>query len=135
MKTYKTTMAALTIAVILNLLFTASIISLIGGIIILVMIWGIKKGDYALRGALAVVVFLHAGVNLVGLLTAVYALISGTSQVSILSTIWLLLFTAALLVFGMLLRSKELRDYLSSAPQPEQKEKKIHFFHGGWRDL
>ena len=44
----------LTLLCLLNLLFTASIASLIGGIITLVMVWGIRKGDYGLRKGLAI---------------------------------------------------------------------------------
>lgn len=39
----------LTILTLLNLLLTASIVGLIAGVIILVMVWGIRQGDYPLQ--------------------------------------------------------------------------------------
>mgnify|MGYP004629864941 FL=1 len=122
---------ALTVLTLLNLLFTASLAGLIGGIVILIMVWGIRKGDYGLRKALIVFLLLYATVNLVVLILS--ALFSSTARV--LSLIWLGAYSLCLVVCALLLRRPEIRAWLEVAPQPTEKEKKIHFFHGGWRDL
>lgn len=122
---------ALTLLTLLNLVFTGSIAGLIGGILILVMVWGIRRGDYPLTRALSVFLFLYAVLNFVVLLST---LISG-APARLSALIWLGLYSAALVVLGLLLQNKNLQHYLKTAPQPEKKEKKIHFFHGGWRDL
>ena len=122
---------ALTVLTLLNLLFTASLAGLIGGIVILIMVWGIRKGDYGLRKALIVFLLLYAAVNLVVLILS--ALFSTTARV--LSLIWLGAYSLCLVVCALLLRRPEIRAWLEVAPQPTEKEKKIHFFHGGWRDL
>ena len=122
---------ALTGLTILNLLFTASLAGLIGGIVILIMVRGIRKGDYGLRKALIVFLLLYATVNLVVLILS--ALFSSTARV--LSLIWLGAYSLCLVVCALLLRRPEIRAWLEVAPQPTEKEKKIHFFHGGWRDL
>ena len=70
---------ALTVLTLLNLLFTASLAGLIGGIVILIMVWGIRKGDYGLRKALIVFLLLYAAVNLVVLILS--ALFSSTARV------------------------------------------------------
>ncbi len=122
---------ALTVLTLLNLLFTASLAGLIGGIVILIMIWGIRKGDYGLQKALVVFLLLYAAVNLVVLILS--ALFSSTAR--ILSLIWLGIYTLCLVSCALLLRRPEVRAWLDVAPQPAEKDKKIHFFHGGWRDL
>lgn len=122
---------ALTVITLLNLLLTASLAGLIGGIVILIMVWGIRKGDYGLKKALVVFLFLYAAVNLVVLILS--AIFSSTAR--FLSLIWLGLYSLGLIVCGLLLRRPEIRAWLEIAPQPTEKEKKIHFFHGGWRDL
>ena len=61
-------LVTLTVLTLLNLLFTASLAGLIGGIVILIMVWGIRKGDYGLRKALIVFLLLYAAVNLVVLI-------------------------------------------------------------------
>ena len=122
---------ALTVLTLLNLLFTASLAGLIGGIVILIMVWGIRKGDYGLRNALVVFLMLYAVVNFVVLILS--ALFSSTARV--LSLIWLGVYSLCLIVCALLLRRPEVRAWLEVAPQPTEKEKKIHFFHGGWRDL
>ena len=122
---------ALTVLTLLNLLFTASLAGLIGGIVILIMVWGIRKGDYGLRKALIVFLLLYAAVNLVVLILS--TLFSSTARV--LSLIWLGVYSLCLVVCALLLRRPEIRAWLEVAPQPTEKEKKIHFFHGGWRDL
>lgn len=122
---------ALTVLTVLNLLMTASIAGLLGGILILVMVWGIRRGDYPLTKGLSIFLFLYAGVNLVVFFVT---LIAG-SAVRASALVWLALYSAALIVLGILLRGKSLQKYLKTAPQPEEKEKKITFFRGGWRDL
>ena len=124
-------LATLTVLTLLNLLFTASLAGLIGGIVILIMVWGIRKGDYGLRKALIVFLLLYAAVNLVVLILS--ALFSSTARV--LPLIWLGVYSLCLVVCALLLRRPEIRAWLEVAPQPTEKEKKIHFFHGGWRDL
>lgn len=122
---------ALTLLTLLNLLLTGSIAGLIGGILILVMVWGIRRGDYPLTRGLSIFLFLYAALNFAVL---VLTLVSGV-QARVSALIWLGLYSAALVVLGLLLRNKALQSYLKTASQPEEKEKKIHFFHGGWRDL
>lgn len=124
-------LVTLTVLALLNLLFTASLAGLIGSIVILIMVWGIRKGDYGLRKALIVFLLLYAAVNLVVLILS--ALFSSTARV--LSLIWLGVYSLCLVVCALLLRRPEIRAWLEVAPQPTEKEKKIHFFHGGWRDL
>lgn len=132
--TFRRILIGLTCLSLMNLLFTASIISLIGSVLILCMVLAIKNGEYELRGPLSVILFLHAGVNMIGLITAAIALLTD-AQVSPISALWLFVHTAALLVFALLLRSEQLKTYLKEAPRPEKQEKKITFFRGGWRDL
>lgn len=122
---------ALALLTLLHLLLSASLVSLIGGIITLVMVWGIRKGDYPLTKALAVFLFLYAAVNFAVLLTV---LLSG-AQARASAMIWLGFYSAALAVLGGIVRSKPVQTYLKTAAPPEEKKKKIHFFHGGWRDL
>ena len=122
---------ALTALTLLNLLLTASVSALIGGIVILVMVWGISRGDYPLTKALAVFLFLYAALNAAVLLLTV---ISGAAA-RISALVWLGVYSVALAALGILLRSRAVRSYLKTAKPPEEKEKKIHFFHGGWRDL
>ena len=124
-------LVTLTVLTLLNLLFTASLAGLIGGIVSLIMVWGIRKGDYGLRKALIVFLLLYAAVNLVVLILS--ALFSSTARV--LSLIWLGVYSLCLVVCALLLRRPEIRAWLEVAPQPTEKEKRIHFFHGGWRDL
>ena len=81
--------------------------------------------------ALIVFLLLYAAVNLVVLILS--ALFSSTARV--LSLIWLGVYSLCLVVCALLLRRPEVRAWLEVAPQPTEKEKKIHFFHGGWRDL
>lgn len=133
-KLFRATLIGLTCLSLINLLFTASIVSLIGSLLILAVLFALKKGEYELRGALSVILFLHVGVNGFGLITAVIAFITD-AEISPISALWLLLHTVALLLFALLLRSEPLKAYLKEAPRPEKKEKKITFFHGGWRDL
>lgn len=131
---FRRILLGLTCLSLVNLLFTASIVSLIGSVLILCMVIALKKGEYELRGPLSVILFLHAGVNVIGLITAAVAFLTET-QVSLISALWLLIHTAALIMFSLLLRRESLKTYLENAPRPEKKEKKITFFHGGWRDL
>lgn len=130
-KLFRGILLALTVLTLFNLLFTASIAGLLGGILILVMVWGIKKGDYPLTKGLSIFLFLYAALNFVVFFITVF---SG-AQARISALVWLFLYSVLLVVFGVLLRNKKLQTYLKTAPQPEEKEKKIHFFHGGWRDL
>jgi hypothetical protein len=130
-KRLKGSLMLLTILTICNLLLTASVVSLVGGIVILVMVWGIRKGDYPLTKALAVVLFLVGSGNL----AVMVFLGAAGSGARISALVWLGIYSLCLIVLGILLRSRPVQDYLKIAPQPEEKEKKIHFFHGGWRDL
>ena len=130
-KLLRSVLLALTVITLLNLLFTTSLAGLIGGIVTLIMVWGIRKGDYGLRKALLVFLLLYAAVNLVVLILS--ALFSSTARV--LSLICLGVYSLCLVVCALLLRRPEVRAWLEVAPQPTEKEKKIHFFHGGWRDL
>ena len=122
---------ALTVLTLLNLLFTASLVGLICCIVILVMVWGIRRGDYPLTKALSVFLYLYAAVNFVVL--AVTLLSDTPARTSAL--IWLGLYSAGLMLLGGLLQTETIRDYLKTARPPEEKKKRIHFFHGGWRDL
>lgn len=130
-KLFRSILLALTLLTLFNLLFTASIAGLLGGILILVMVWGIQNGDYPLTKGLSIFLFVYAGVNF---MVFFITLISG-AQARTSALVWLFIYSALLVVLGILLRSKKLQNYLKTAPQPEEKEKKIHFFHGGWRDL
>ena len=114
----------LTLLCLLNLLFTASIASLIGGIITLVMVWGIRKG-------LAVFLSLYAVLNTLVLVLS--ALFSGSARP--LALVWLGAYTLGLMLCAIGRCRPEIRSWAEVAPQPTEKEKKIHFFHGGWRDL
>lgn len=122
---------AISLLTLLNLLLTASLVGLIGGILILVMVWGIRRGDYPLSRALGIFLFLYAGVNLVVLCTVVFS--GAAAHVSAL--IWLGLYSLSLILLGLLLRGKTVQTYLKTAQPPKGKEQKIHFFRGGWRDL
>ena len=121
----------LTLLCLLNLLFTASIASLIGGITTLVMVWGIRKGDYGLRKGLAVFLSLYAVLNTLVLVLS--ALFSGSARP--LALVWLGAYTLGLMLCAIGLCRPEIRSWAEVAPQPTETEKKIHFFHGGWRDL
>ena len=122
---------ALTVLTVLNLVLTASIVGLIGAVILLVMVWGIRRGDYPLTRGLSIFLFIYAGINIVVLLVT---LLSG-AQARTSALIWLGVYSVGLIVIGVLLRNQNLQRDLKTAPQPQEKEKKIHFFHGGWRDL
>ena len=121
----------LTLLCLLNLLLTASLAGLIGGIITLVMVWGIHKGDYGLRKGLAVFLSLYSVLN--ALVLVLSALFSSSARP--LALVWLGIYTLGLILCAIGLCRPELRSWLEVAPQPTEKEKKIHFFHGGWRDL
>jgi hypothetical protein len=125
------TLWALIVLAAVNLLLTLSLSALVGGILIVVMVLGIRRGDYPLAKALRVFLYLYSAVNLLVLGAALIAG-AGTRPSAL---IWLGLYTACLLVAAGLLGTNKVREYLKVAPQPEKKEKKIHFFHGGWRDL
>lgn len=122
---------ALTLLTVINLLLTASIAGLLGCILILVMVWGIKKGDYPLTKGLSIFLFAYAGVNF----AVFFVTLLAGAEVRVSALIWLGLYSAALIFLGVLLRGRALQNYLKTAPQPEEKEKKITFFRGGWRDL
>lgn len=124
------TLAALTAVTLLNLLLTASLVGLLCCALILVMVWGIRRGDYPLVTALSVFLFLYAAVNFAVLAITI---LFGTPNFSAL--IWLGLYSAALMLLASVLQSTPVREYLKTARPPEEKKKKIHFFHGGWRDL
>lgn len=125
------TLAALTVITLFNLLLTASVVGLLCCIVILVMVWGIRRGDYPLSTALFVFLYLYGTVNLVVLGVT---LLSGAAA-SVSSLVWLALYSAGIFILGGLLRSRAVREYLKTARPPAEKEKKIHFFRGGWRDL
>ena len=122
---------ALAVLTVLHLLLTASLASLIGGIVILVMVWGIHTGDYGLRKALVVFLVLYGVTNLIVL--GISAFFSSSARA--LSLLWLGLYSLGLLLCAYLLCRPSIHAWLEVAPQPQAKEKKIHFFHGGWRDL
>ena len=122
---------ALTISALCNLLMTASIVGLVGTVLILIMTWGIHRGDYPLAKALAIFLFLYGAFNFIVL---AFVMFSG-SKVRASSLVWWILYSLILIVLGCLLRGKTVREYLKTAKPPAEKKKKIHFFHGGWRDL
>lgn len=121
----------LTLLTIFHLFMTGSMVGLIGAILILIMVWGIRKGDYPLTRGLSVFLFLYGGSNLLVLFLAL--IFGGTVSVS--AGLWLAIYSIAIITLGIGLRSRPLQTYLKSAPQPQEKEKKITFFRGGWRDL
>ena len=122
---------ALTVLTVLNLVLTASMVGFLGAIILLVTVWGIRRGDYPLTKGLSIFLFVYAGINIVVLLVT---LLSG-AQARTSALIWLSVYSVGLIVIGVLLRSRDLQRDLKTAPQPQEKEKRIRFFHGGWRDL
>lgn len=122
---------ALTVLTLLNLLLTASLVGLICCIVILVMVWGIRRGDYPLAKALSVFLYLYAAVNFVVLAVTLFS--GAPARAS--SLIWLGLYSAGLMLLGGLLQTEPIRTYCKTAQPPEEKKRKIHFFHGGWRDL
>lgn len=130
-KLFRGAMISLTVLSLCNLLLTASIVGLVGTILILVMVWGIRKGDYPLTKGLAVFLFLYGGSNL---LVCLITILSGAKARSS-ALVWLAVYSLLLIGIGVLLLGKKLQAYLKTAPQPEEKEHKINFFHGGWRDL
>ena len=121
----------LTVLTVLNICLTASIVGLLAGIVILIMIGGIRKGSWFLTKSLSPLLLGYAGINFVVLILT--AALGGSARIS--SLIWLGIYSGLLILFGVLLRSKALQEYLKTAPPPEEKEKKITFFKGGWRDL
>ncbi len=121
----------LTVLTVLNIFLTASIVGLLVGIVILIMIGGIRKGSWFLTNSLSLLLLGYAGINFVVLILAVG--LGGSARIS--SLLWLGIYSLLLIPPGVLLRSKSLQEYLKTAPQPEGKEKKITFFKGGWRDL
>lgn len=121
----------LTLLTLIHLFLTASVIGLIGSILILVMVWGIRKGDYPLTRGLAVFLFLYGGSNLIVLLLALFF----GAQVRLSAGIWMSIYSLGIILLGILLRDKAMQAYLKTAPTPQEKEKKITFFRGGWRDL
>ncbi len=121
----------LAVLTVCNLLLSASLAGLLGGIVILVMIWGIRRGDYPLTKALRIFLLIYGAVNL--LVLAITAASGAEARPSAL--IWLGIYSLALIVLSGLLHRKAVRDYLHEAQPPEQRKKRIHFFHGGWRDL
>lgn len=130
-KLFQGLMVFLTVLSLCNLLLTASMVGLVGTILILVMVWGIRRGDYPLTRGLAIFLFLYGVSNLV---VCLITLLSG-AQARISALIWLAIYSLLLILIGVLLLGKKLQAYLKTAPQPEEKEHKINFFHGGWRDL
>lgn len=130
-KLFQGLMLSLIILCLCNLMLSPSMVGLVGSIFILVMVWGIRRGDYPLTKGLAVFLFFYGGSNLVVCLITV---ISG-AEARASALIWLGIYSLLLIGIGVLLLGKKLQTYLKSAPQPKEKEHKIHFFHGGWRDL
>ena len=122
---------ALTVLTVLNLVLTASMVGFLGAIILLVMVWGIRRGDYPLTKGLSIFLFVYAGINIVVLLVTLLS----AAQARTSALIWLSVYSVGLIVIGVLLRSRDLQRDLKTAPQPQEKEKRIRFFHGGWRDL
>ena len=122
---------ALTVLTVLNLVLTASMVGFLGAIILLVMVWGIRRGDYPLTKGLSIFLFVYAGIHIVVLLVTLLS----AAQARTSALIWLSVYSVGLIVIGVLLRSRDLQRDLKTAPQPQEKEKRIRFFHGGWRDL
>lgn len=131
MRLLRTILLVLTILTVINLILTASIVGLIGCILIFIMVWGIRRGNYPLTRGLSIFLFLYAGINLLVLLLALC--FGGTIRLS--AGIWLTVYSLSLIPLGILLRKPALQQYLKNAPKPVEKEKKITFFRGGWRDL
>ena len=124
-------LAAASLLTVLNLLLTASIISVICGLLILVMSWGVYRGDHPLSKGLGWFLTLYGGVNLIVLCVIVFY---GT-QARRSALVWMGCYSVAVLVLGCLLRSKHFQENLKSTPPPQNKTSRFHFFHGGWRDL
>jgi hypothetical protein len=127
------TLWVLIVLAALNLLLTLSLSALVGGILILVMVLGIRRGDYPLAKGLRIFLYLYSAVNLLVLGASLFTDVEAQPS----ALIWLGLYTLGLLLSAGRLSTKRVREYLITAPQPEKKEKKrkIQFFHGGWRDL
>ncbi len=128
---FRYTLLCLSGLTLLNLLLSGSVVSFIGAVVILIMVWGIRRGDYPLTRALGILLYVYAVVNL-----AVVALVLGSgASTHISSLIWLGIYSLSLIAMGTILRRSSVQGFLQTAAPPEEKEKKIHFFHGGWRDL
>ncbi len=122
---------ALALLALLNLLLSASLVALVCGLVLWVMIWGIRRGDYPLARGLGIFLYLYGAVNLAVLAAVCFS----DTAARISSMLWLGGYSLSLLVLGRLLRGRKIRDYLRTAKPPEEPKKRIHFFHGGWRDL
>ena len=116
---------------LLNLILSASLIGFLAGIVILIMVWGIFRGDYPLCGILGIFLMIYGVINLIVLIAV---LLFGTTS-SVSGMISLGCYSATMILCGLILRSRSLLEYLKTAPQPEKKSSRFHFFHGGWRDL
>lgn len=123
-------MVFITAAAALNLIFTVSWASLAEAVVLLFLVWGLRKGACGLRGALSIALLLSGGAGL-----AVLAIAAPAGTANVLSLVWLGAYSIGLVAAGILLWNKALRAYLKIAQPPEEKQRKIHFFHGGWRDL
>lgn len=128
---FRCTLLCLSLLTLLNLLLSGSVVSLVGAIVILIVVWGIRRGDYPLTPALGILLYVYAVVNL-----AVLALVFGSGASAHLSSlIWLGIYSLSLIAMGTILRSPLVQGFLQAAAPPEEKKKRLHLFHGGWRDL
>ena len=116
---------------VIHLVLTASPAALLAAILILIMIWGILRGDDPLTRALSIVLILYGTVNLIVL--GVILLSRTETQVS--AFIWTGCYSMSIIALGALMRSKKIRAYWSKAKPPSKTKSRFHFFHGGWRDL
>ena len=114
-----------------NMLISFSLVGFLSGLLILVMAFGVFRGDYPLTGALGAVLVL-CGILNIGVMAVV---VFGGGSVRISAGIWLICYSLAVIALGLLLRSAPVREYLRTARPPEKKERRFHFFRGGWRDL
>ena len=114
-----------------NMLISFSLVGFLSGLLILVMAFGVFRGDYPLTGALGVVLMLCGAVN-IGVMAVV---VFGGGTVRISAGVWLICYSIAMFALGLLLRSAPVREYLRTAKPPEKKERRLPFFRGGWRDL
>ncbi len=128
---YQILLWASAILALVNLIFSVSVVALVGGIVIWIMVWGIHRGDYPLSKAMGIFFYIYAVINLIVLALVLWA----GAEARVSAMIWLAVFSILLIVLGVCVRSHVIQDYLKDAEPPPEKQHRIHFFHGGWRDL
>lgn len=129
-KKLRIAMIVLIVAAAVNLLLSASLAGLVGGILVMAFSVGLLRGDGPFRGIFVALLILYGSVNLVVLIV-----VSAAGNGNLLSLIWLGIYSVILIAAGIFLRRKDIRDYCDMARPKPDSEKKIHFFRGGWRDL